>query len=806
MANDDLFSLLSAAIYNPGSDVASGQRPNQVILGRTGNDLLIGNQPVPAFPNPNPPQPQIDIFVGDLTIDDPAFRQWNDTFSLGDWEAPYYANNGLNDLGVILDFNPAQDAIQLYGSANNYQVANVGLGSAILFQKETGADVVGFVLGVSDLSLDANYFEFRGTTPPPGPVLPQVKQLGTLGFDAARAVATDRSGNVYTAGGTTGSIGASNTGGFDGFVAKYDSQGNQLFTKQLGTSGYEEIFGIRTDNQGNFYVSGLTDSPLFGPMQAEQYDAFVAKYDSNGDQLWAQQVGQNIQFPTFDLAVDANTGDVFISGPDVKGSLENPDDAYVIKFDTNGNQQWITEIGTSGGFTNFDESYGVTVGNDGSVYATGWTGGDLGGANQGLYDNWLAKYDNATGDVEWIRQYGTPDYEWSWGVATDSQNNVYTTGWTLGNLDGQNAGSYDAYLTKFDSQGNLQWIQQFGAAGDDEARSLYIDTNDNIFLTGYTTSNLGATNAGSFDAWVTRFDTSGNQQWITQFGTPDRDDAVSITADNLGNLYVVGDTQGSLGGINAGSFDGWTAKLDAASGSLQNFSGTPENPLPQEPQTFFGDASDDVVSTGSGNDIIYAGEGNNTVFAGAGNNTIYGGSGNDRFDAGAGDDLIYAGEGNNIINAGNGNDEIYAGAGDDQITAGVGNKRIYAGDGKNTIKVGNGNATIYAGSGDDIISTGAGDDLIYAGEGNNTISTGTGNDTVYVGSGVNHFTLDGGIGSVSIYGFTSNDLFRLGSGISDKTNLTFNTSGNDTLISAGDDLLATLKSTQLNTVILSWDV
>jgi hypothetical protein len=45
---------------------------------------------------------------------------------------------GLNDLAVILDFNPAQDAIQLYGSANNYQVANVGLGSAILFQKKLG--------------------------------------------------------------------------------------------------------------------------------------------------------------------------------------------------------------------------------------------------------------------------------------------------------------------------------------------------------------------------------------------------------------------------------------------------------------------------------------------------------------------------------------------------------------------------------------------------------------------------------------------------------------------------------------------
>nr|MBA3923837.1 SBBP repeat-containing protein [Nostocaceae cyanobacterium] len=509
---EDLLSALSGlslAIYTPGSDVATAQRPNEIVLGRTGNDFVTGLQPLAT--NPNPPQVQIDILAGDLSIEDPAMRQWNNTFALGDWQQPYYANNGINDLAVILDFNAAKDTIQLYGNSRDYQVLNFGIASAIVYEKPTGPDVIGVVLG-SNLDLNASYFEYRGTTPPPGPAVPQIQQLGSIGFDAAHAITTDPSGNVYVGGGTTGSIGGTNAGQFDGFFTKYDSQGNQLFSKQLGTSTYEEIFGTRTDNQGNLYVSGLTDGALGGPKQAQQYDAFVAKYDSNGNQQWIQQVGQNYQFPTFDLAVNANTGDSYISGPDVTYNLQNPDTAYIIKFDSNGNKQWQTNIATSSGILDFVESYGVAVSQDGNVLATGWTNGNLAAPNQGLYDNWVAKLDSTTGATQWIAQYGTPDYEWSWGVASDSQNNVYTTGWTLGNLGGQNAGSFDAYLAKFDSQGNQQWIQQFGTASDDEARAISIDANNNIFLTGYTTGNLGGTNAGSFDAWVAEYDTNGNQK------------------------------------------------------------------------------------------------------------------------------------------------------------------------------------------------------------------------------------------------------------------------------------------------------
>jgi hypothetical protein len=72
---------------------------------------------------------------------------------------------------------------------------------------------------------------------------------------------------------------------------------------------------------------------------------------------------------------------------------------------------------------------------------------------------------------------------------------------------------------------------------------------------------------------VARYDTSGNQVWLTQFGTPDIDQGYSITADNTGNLFVTGVTQGSLGATNAGSFDAFLAKLDATSGTLLDFNG-----------------------------------------------------------------------------------------------------------------------------------------------------------------------------------------------------------------------------------------
>jgi hypothetical protein len=152
--------FLELQTYTPNSDIAAGFQQNQIIFARAGNDTLLGLQPNTA----NPGQTQIDFLIGDLAIDDPAFRQWSDTFVLGDWQKPYYANGnpqifGLNDFALTVDFNPAQDKVQLYGTANDYQLVDVGIGEALVLQSQTGPDVVGFFLVNSNLNLGANYFQ-----------------------------------------------------------------------------------------------------------------------------------------------------------------------------------------------------------------------------------------------------------------------------------------------------------------------------------------------------------------------------------------------------------------------------------------------------------------------------------------------------------------------------------------------------------------------------------------------------------------------------------------------------------------------
>ncbi|MGF1481199.1 MAG: SBBP repeat-containing protein [Cyanophyceae cyanobacterium] len=566
--------LFTVQTYNPGSDVAAGFVPSQIIYGRTGNDTFLGEQSMPANPN----ELQVDIFLGDLAFEDPAFRTWNDTFVLGDWTQPYYANGnpdsfGLNNFGFIADFNAGEDTVELHGTSNNYQLLEVGVGSAVYLQQDV-PDVVGFILGGSNLDLESNSFQYEGESPPPGPVLNQAQQLGSTDYDLSLGTATDPEGNIYIAGGTNGAV-EENSGLRDVLVAKYDNQGNQLWAKQFGSSRFDTAYDIATDDQGNFFLTGITQGELASPRQAEVYDAWIGKFDGDGNQQWLEQFGEEVIEQTFSIDVDQE-GNAYVSGTRVEASADiATDDVIVAKYDTNGNRQWLTLFGTPDvpGVEDYDESYGVTVGSDGNVYATGWTYGDLEGENAGLYDTWVSQLDN-DGNLNWIQQFGTTDYEWAWGVDTDSEGNVYATGWTLGNLGGDNAGSYDVWLIKYDELGNQQWIQQFGTSGDDEPFDLFIDADDNIFLTGYTNSSLEGDNAGSFDAWATLFDTDGNQAWIQQFGTAELEQAYGITADNAGNLYATGITGGSLGATNVGSFDTWLTKLDAASGELQEFSGS----------------------------------------------------------------------------------------------------------------------------------------------------------------------------------------------------------------------------------------
>lgn len=357
-------------------------------------------------------------------------------------------------------------------------------------------------------------------------------------------------------------------------MTKYDSNGNQVWTRQFGSANSEWISGLVTDNHGNLYVAGYTEGNLGDSKDAEVADVWLAKYDSDGNQIWLEQFGTELINRTFAIDVDGD-GNVYLSGYTIEETRNSQtDDSWVTKYDSNGNRQWFSEFGTN----QYDEAYDVAVDLDGNVYSTGWTLGDLGGNNSGIYDVWIAKHNN-DGELQFIEQFGTEDYEFPWGIDTDSQGNIYVTGWTLGDLGGNNAGSYDVWLAKYNRNGDRQWLEQFGTQGDDSLLfgDLEVDSDGDIFLTGHTDNDLAGNNAGSYDVWVAKYSRNGDRQWLEQFGTPDLDYAHAISDDNVGNVYVTGITEGSLGETNTGAADGWTVKLDKNSGNLQDFSGNLES-------------------------------------------------------------------------------------------------------------------------------------------------------------------------------------------------------------------------------------
>ena len=168
----------------------------------------------------------------------------------------------------------------------------------------------------------------------------------------------------------------------------------------------------------------------------------------------------------------------------------------------------------------------------------------------------LTKY-NSSGSKQWsqtLSSSGNDDVE---GIAIDSSDNIFITGYTSGGLDGNtnansnsvSAGSYDAFLIKYDSSGNKQWTKQIGTSTYEKGRSVTIDTNDNIYLTGETMGSLdGNTVIGDIDVFLIKYNSLGTKQWTKQFGTTSTDRGVAVTTDNSSSVYVTGETSGGLDG------------------------------------------------------------------------------------------------------------------------------------------------------------------------------------------------------------------------------------------------------------------
>ncbi len=384
------------------------------------------------------------------------------------------------------------------------------------------------------------------------------KQFGTSTLDEGVGVAADASGNVYVTGYTNGDLdGNTNQGSADIFLTKYDTAGTRIWTKQLGTSGSDQGWGVATDPSGNIYVTGCTFGDLDGNANQGSGDIFLIKYDTNGTRIWTRQPGTTVDDAGLGVATD-HSGNIYVTGYTFGNLDDNINqgwyDIFLIKYDTSGAKLWARQFGTN----NIDEGLGLATDPAGDIYVTGYTNGALNGdTNQGSTDIFLTKY-NAAGTRIWTKQLGTSGSDQGWGVATDSSGDIYVTGYTFGDLDhNTNQGSGDTFLTKYDTNGTKVWTRQLGTSVDDAGLGVATDQSGNIYVTGMTLGNLDSNiNQGRYDIFSTMYDANGIKLWTRQLGTSVDDEGLGVATDAAGSVYVTGWTNGNLdGNINQGGYD-----------------------------------------------------------------------------------------------------------------------------------------------------------------------------------------------------------------------------------------------------------
>ena len=340
------------------------------------------------------------------------------------------------------------------------------------------------------------------------------------------------------------------SGWIEEWVTRY--HGNEL---ELFTDGAQDI---AVDDLGNIYVTGSSYSKP-DPSINGNYDYATVKYDSNGNQLWVTKYngpdnngdGGGGFTGTMFMAVDS-FGNVYVTG--YSRSEDTYNDYATVKYDTDGNEMWVARYDGPG--NRYDEPSDIAVDNTGNVYVTGNSEGVDGNDDYATikYDPngvelWVARYDGNGDEQDFVK-----------AIAVDDFGNVYVTG----HSDSQGNDIYDGHSTtiKYNSEGVELWVAMHNDPENlsSGASDIAIDDMGNIYVTGGRENSENNT-----DFLTIRYDPNGTEDWVTQWNDPDDGDegAKKIALDNFGNLYVSGQITSS--GIAP---DFMTIKYDSESGQL----------------------------------------------------------------------------------------------------------------------------------------------------------------------------------------------------------------------------------------------
>jgi hypothetical protein len=418
------------------------------------------------------------------------------------------------------------------------------------------------------------------------------KSMGTIYTDYCNAVTTDDSGNVYFTGGFSWSQDfdpGPNVfmlfayAGEDIFVAKFNSQGDFVWAKQMGQLGNDFGTGIAVDDSGNVYTTGIfmytvDFDPDLGPgtynlTAAGSNEIFVQKLDNNGNFVWAGAIGGSGNDMSFDIDVDG-ANNVYVTGEfsglaDLDPTVDTLNfssggynDIFISKLDAQGNLAWARHMpGTEYGI-----GHAIDFDTQNNIYVTGSFSqtvdfdpgpGQVNLSASGNYDGFVFRLDTA-GNLTWAKAIGGSSYEESYDIAVDNAGSVYLAGffWSTADFDpGANVvnltsfGASDAFILKLEGSGNFMWAKQLGGTNYDQARSIDVDAPGNVYTTGSFSSTadfdpavgtFNLTAAGSADVFVSELNGAGDFLFAKALGGEFDDVGLSVSVSSLGNAHVGG--------------------------------------------------------------------------------------------------------------------------------------------------------------------------------------------------------------------------------------------------------------------------
>ena len=449
---------------------------------------------------------------------------------------------------------------------------------------------------------------------------PLVRLWGTYyggsGDDYGYSCTTDANGNVYMAGTTRTTSGTSIAsmgshqsafGGSitDAFLVKFNSAGIRQWGTYYGGIGNDNGNSCATDNSGNVYMAGRTDSnsgiATAGSHQsffAGSNDAFLVKFNSAGVRQWGTYYG-GIDIDRGNSCSTDASGNVYMAGytrstsniatlgshQTVYNNFYGNGDAFLVKFNSSGIRQWGTLYGGAAP----EEGFSCSTDGSGNVYMAGnsadngitvignqyvpnptaiATSGSHQSTNGGgsSYDGFLVKF-NSAGIRQWGTFYGGSGDDFGYSCATDASGNVYMAGYTASSSGTRIAtvGSHqsafggnvdDAFLVKFNSAGSRQWGTYYGGSGFDYGYSCATDASGNIYMAGSTSStlNIGTVGShqsnyggGSYHAFLVKFNSAGIRQWGTYYGATGAEMGSSCATYGSGIVYIAGYTNTNSG-------------------------------------------------------------------------------------------------------------------------------------------------------------------------------------------------------------------------------------------------------------------